>query len=372
MKYFKPVFRGIKKPFKFLKVFLKQKAGWLDVPKILPYKGYGSETDVFIEGMVIEDKGLTKPKDNQLIWQNILATLKRFSGDEIPGVKVKAEFLNEYQITTTDEKGFFSFHFHLPGKKRELLTKEWHTIHFSLLEEIVENQPQIYSTGEIRIIKKTQARIIVSDIDDTVMISHSTQMLRKLRLMLLKNALTRLPFPGIVKFYQALAIGKKKQEKNPFFYVSSSEWNLYDLLEDFFSFNKFPKGVFLLRKLSHSIFKFWKSGGGNHEHKYEKIKSLLDFYPGQKFILIGDSGQQDPAIYTRLAFEFPGRIEAIYIRRIRSKSFAEKQENFENKLLKVRTSYLEVKDTIQAARHASKNGYVDESVINEIHEATIA
>ena len=95
MKYLKPVFKGIKKPFKLLKVYLKQKAGWLDVPKILPYKGYGNETDVYIQGMVIEDKGLTKPKDKQKFWQNILATIKRFSSDEIPDVKVRAEFLGE-------------------------------------------------------------------------------------------------------------------------------------------------------------------------------------------------------------------------------------------------------------------------------------
>ncbi len=366
MKYFKPVYKGIKHPFKLLKIFLKQKAGWLDIPKILPYKGYGNETDIFIEGMVIEDKGLAKPKDNQWFWQNILATLKRFSSDEIPGVKVRADFLGEKQIATTDEKGFFSFHFYLPGKEKELLTKDWHTIHLSLLDQIVENQPQVYTTGEVRIIPNKQAKIIVSDIDDTVMISHSTQTMRKLRLMLLKNALTRLPFSGVTNFYQSLSMGKTKQENNPFFYVSSSEWNLYDLLEDFFSYNKLPKGIFLLRKLNHSIYKFWKSGGGTHEHKYEKIKSLLTFYSEQEFILIGDSGQEDPALYSKLAFEFPGRIKAIYIRRIRSKSYSEKQEKLDQKLGKVKTLYIEVKDTIQAARHASENDLVSADLLSDL------
>ena len=368
MKYFKPVLKEIKRPFKLFKVFFKQKAGWLDVPKILPYKGYGNETDVFIEGMVIEDKGLAKPKDNQRFWQNMLATVKRFSSDEIPGVKVEAELLNEKQIAITDERGFFSFHFHLPGKERELLTKEWHIVHFNLLDQIIENQPQIYTTGEVRIIPEDQSKIIVSDIDDTVMISHSTQLLRKLRLMLLKNALTRLPFQGVAQFYQLLADGKEKQENNPFFYVSSSEWNLYDLLDDFFSFNKLPKGVFLLRKLNNSIYKFWKSGGGNHEHKYEKIKSLLEFYPNPKFILIGDSGQKDPDIYSKIAMEFPGRIEAIFIRQIRSKSYTEKQKNLPQQMLKVKTLYFEVKDTIQAARLASKNDFVSADLRSEIME----
>ena len=209
MKYFKPVFKGIKKPFKLLKVYLKQKAGWLDVPKILPYKGYGNNSDVYIQGMVIEDKGLTKPQDRQKFWKNVLATIKRFSSDEIPEVAVKAEFMGQTQTTKTDEMGYFSFHFHFNNHSEKLLSKEWQTVHFELIDEIIENQPPVYATGEVRIVSPEQQRVIVSDIDDTVLISHSTQTLKKLRLMLFKNALTRNPFPGVSKLYDALAEGKE-------------------------------------------------------------------------------------------------------------------------------------------------------------------
>jgi phosphatidate phosphatase APP1 len=365
MKYFKPFIKGIKKPFKVLKVFLKQKLGWLDTPKILPYKGYGNETDIFIQGMVIEDKGLAKPKDKHRFWTNLLSTIKRFSGDEIPGVKVKATFMGESKFSESDEWGFFSFHFHFKNKQEELLTKEWHSIHFELLDEIIENQPPIHATGEVRIVSHRQKHIIVSDIDDTVMISHSTQILKKLRLMLLKNAFTRSPFEGVSKFYSALAAGKQKMESNPFFFVSSSEWNLYDLLDDFFHFHHIPKGVFMLRKLKTSIYKFWKSGGGNHEHKFEKIESLLRFYPEQKFILIGDSSQHDPNIYSRLALEFPGRIETIFIRKIRLRTFFDGNENIGRKLKEVNTSYYEVKNTHEAALAAVKYGMIDESYFEE-------
>ncbi len=361
MKYFKPFIKGIKKPFKILKVFLKQKAGWLDTPKILPYRGYGNDTDVFIQGMVIEDKGLSKPKDKHWFWKNMLATIKRFSSDEIPEVTVEAKFLDKVQTTQTDEWGFFSFHFHFENKAKDLLTKEWHTVHFQLLDEIIENQPPVHGSGEVRIVSPHQKRIFVSDIDDTIMISHSTQTLKKLRLMLLKNALTRMPFAGISKFYSALAKGKEEQENNPFFFVSSSEWNLYDLLEDFFHFHHIPKGVFMLRKLKSSIYKFWKSGGGSHEHKFQKIESLLRFYPRQKFVLIGDSGQHDPEIYTRLAQEFPGRIETIVIRKIRARTFLDGNRNLYEKLATVNTSYFEVKTTHEAALIAVRQGYIDDN-----------
>jgi phosphatidate phosphatase APP1 len=365
MKYFKPFLKGIKKPFKVLKVFLKQKAGWLDTPKIVPFKGYGNETDVFIEGMVIEDKGLAKPKDKHHFWTNMLATVKRFSGDEIPGVRVSARFLGETQIAETDEGGFFSFHFRIANKADELLVKEWHFVHFELLDKVTEHQPPVHATGEIRIVSHRHKRIFVSDIDDTVMVSHSTQILKKLRLMLLKNALTRTPFREVSKFYQALAEKNETPENNPFFYVSSSEWNLYDLLEDFFHFHHIPKGIFMLRKLKSSVLIFWKSGGGNHEHKLNKIESLLRFYPEQKFILIGDSGQQDPDIYSRLAIEFPGRIETIFIRKIRKRTFLDGNAAIEKKLKEVNTRYYEVKNTHEAALAATRHGLIDKTYFDE-------
>jgi phosphatidate phosphatase APP1 len=363
MKILKPVFKGIKKPFKRIKVFLKQRAGWLGIPKILPYRGFGDNCNIYITGMVIEDKGLTKPGDRHRVWQNILAMIKRFSSDEIPGVRVKAE-LNGITLTTeTDESGFFCFHFKVQEISGLLLSDHWHPVNFTLLDEIVEDQPEVTATGEVRIILPEEKRIIVSDIDDTILVSHSTQLFRKLRLMLFKNALTRTPFEGGADFYRALERGSKKNAFHPFFYVSSSEWNLYDLLENFFDHNNIPKGVFMLRRLESSIYKFWKSGQGNHEHKYDKIKFLLDLYADHQFILIGDSGQKDPEIYTRLAHEFPGRIETIYIRKIGSKVFYRNIEQLNARLEKVSTTYLQVENTYDAAKHALSNGYIHRDMI---------
>lgn len=365
MKLIKPFVRGVKKPFKVFKVFLKQKAGWLGIPKILPYRGFGNHLEVIIKGMVMEDKGLTKPEDRHRVWHNILAMIKRFSGDEIPGVKVKAEFYGLSQISETDENGFFSFHFNVKEISGKLIQKHWHSIKMILMDELEEDQPEISAEGEIRIVSTDERRIIVSDIDDTVLISHSTQTFRKLKLMLLRNALTRLPFKGVSAFYRALERGKDQKTFSPFFYVSSSEWNLYDLLENFFDHNALPKGVFMLRKLEHNILKFWKSGQGNHEHKYEKIKFLLGFYENQKFILIGDSGQRDPEIYNRLANDFPGRIETIYIRKIGTGVLFEDIEQVTSKLKKVKTHYLQVEDTKDAAGHAIIEGYINEELYHE-------
>ena len=363
MKIIKPVLKFVRKPLKPIKVYMKQKAGWLGVPKIVPYRGYGSQTDIYIHGTVIEDKGLSKPVEGNSIWQNILAMVKRFSGDEIPGVNVRANFLGKDQVKETDDGGFFEFHFNIKDLSVQQFKSGWYPVSLELLDQVVEDQPRIVATGEVRIVSSEQKRIIVSDIDDTVLISYSTQTLRKLRLMLFKNALTRLPFEGISFFYHALERGEDRNASCPFFYVSSSEWNLYDLLEDFFEHHQIPKGVYMLRRLESSIYKFWKSGQGSHEHKYHKIKFLLNMFEKQKFILIGDSGQKDSQIYKRLALEFPGRVEAIYIRKIGSGIHFENIEQLNSSLEKVSTMYLQVENTMEAAKHAAKNGFIDESFL---------
>jgi phosphatidate phosphatase APP1 len=365
MKIFKPIFKGVRKPFKLLKVYLKQKAGWLGVPKILPYRGFGDTTHVYIKGMVIEDKGLSKPADKQKVWKNILAMVKRFSSDEIPGVKLRAEFHGMSAVAETDDWGFFSFYFNVSHVPDDIKKRDWHEVHFTLLDEIVEGQPRVTAVGEVRIVSAQEKRIIVSDIDDTVLISHSTTILPKLRLMLFRNALTRAPFKGVSAFYSALEKGQGSDANVPFFYVSSSEWNLYDLLYDFFNHNNIPRGVFMLRKLEHNILKFWKSGQGDHEHKYDKIRFLLDLYENHSFILIGDSGQKDPKIYNRLAQDYPGRIETIYIRKIGSKPAAYDLQHLNEKLEKVTTEYLQIDNTFEAATHALNKGYITANAFNE-------
>jgi len=102
---------------------------------------------------------------------------------------------------------------------------------------------------------------------------------------------------------------------NPFFYVSSSEWNLYDYLEDFFGHNRLPKGAFLLNHI-----KKWtellQTGKTKHEGKLIRVARILQAFPHQQFILIGDNTQRDPIIYKAIAEKYKNRIHAVYIRNV--------------------------------------------------------
>ncbi|MEI9946624.1 MAG: App1 family protein [Chitinophagaceae bacterium] len=116
--------------------------------------------------------------------------------------------------------------------------------------------------------------------------------------------------------YSLLAAAHTTPEApNPFFYVSSSEWNLYDYLHEFFKFNRLPEGAFLLNQVKR-WFELWKTGKTKHHGKLLRIVRIVETFPKQQFILIGDNTQSDPAIYAALSEKYPDRIFAVYIRNI--------------------------------------------------------
>ena len=53
-------------------------------------------------------------------------------------------------------------------------------------------------------------------------------------------------------------------------------------------------------------------------HKESSISRILSTYPNLKFVLIGDSGEEDPEIYSEVVRRWPERVRVIYIRSVRS------------------------------------------------------
>ncbi len=155
---------------------------------------------------------------------------------------------------------------------------------------------------------------VVSDIDDTIKISQVTD-----KKALLANTFLK-PFEavsGMATAYRRLA-----EAEAVFHYVSSSPWQLYPTLRDFMEASAFPRGSFHLRKFrlkDDSFFNLFKSA---RVTKTPVIEGLLAAYPKRQFVLIGDSGEQDPEIYGDIARSHPGRIGHIYIRQVTPDSSA--------------------------------------------------
>lgn len=347
---------------KRLRVALKRKLGWLGVPIIVPYTAYGNREKILITGAVIEDKGLAEPEEDQSLWKNILTMVKRYAGDEIAGVRVKIEYMGHGEQVRTNELGLF--HTILPAGVPSSYQDSWQPVKFTLVDGPDDRQEPVVAESEVQIANLDSDYMVISDIDDTILISHSTRMLKKLRLMLFKNAMTRSPFEGVAAFYRALHEAGEKGKRS-IFYVSSSEWNLYDLLINFMQFKEIPRGTLLLSDARLQLFRLFRSGN-KHHHKYNQIKNLFELYYDQDFILIGDSGQRDPEIYMSIAEMFPSRVKAIYIRRIGKKKKKKHLERMIAGCRELGVEMIPVRTTTEAAWHAVKQKFIRADQIPDI------
>jgi phosphatidate phosphatase APP1 len=79
-------------------------------------------------------------------------------------------------------------------------------------------------------------------------------------------------------------------------------------------------------------------------------------YPDLKFILIGDSGEKDADIYTKIAKEYPDRILAIYLRSVNHRR---KEKRIKRIIHAFNSSpILLVRTSDQAIEHAKKYGFI--------------
>jgi phosphatidate phosphatase APP1 len=150
-------------------------------------------------------------------------------------------------------------------------------------------------------------------------------------------------------------------EENPIFYVSSSPWNLYDLLVDFLEINKIPKGPLFLKDYGFTHNKLFTESHGVHKPK--QIRNILNAYPHLNFILIGDSGQHDPEIYAEVIKEFPGRILASYIRDVSVDERDIEVKNISDGILHHKVEMILAENSYSAAEHAASKGFINPEML---------
>lgn len=277
------------------------------------YHGYGHTHDLVVYGHVFKYRAITNQVFSNNFFVNIVHLLKLFLLKPFPFTKVRLRFGEDVVYQKTEYDGFFKFEW----KASKYIDAGWHAVKVEVLNDL--NHVIADNTGMIYVPHSTQFAFI-SDVDDTVMISHSATVWRRLREIFIKNPRTRKTFKDAQIHYSLLALSNTEPEHpNPFFYVSSSEWNLYDYLVESFRYNELPEGAFLLNQIKQwqNLFKTGKTG---HEGKLLRVMRILHAFPNQRFVFFGDNSQQDPSIYTTIANKYPKNIEAIYIRNVVEKN----------------------------------------------------
>ena len=147
---------------------------------------------------------------------------------------------------------------------------------------------------------------VISDIDDTIMVSHSPHVIKRIKTALTKGPKKRKSIPFTHQLLKSL------EEKNAgFYYVSKSESNLYQNITAFIEGYDLPKGKLYLTPFiqAQQLMSYKK----DKDHKLKHIRFLIENTEKKPFILIGDDGQRDMEIYASICNEHPDRVQKVYI-----------------------------------------------------------
>lgn len=329
--------------------------GLTDDVVIKVYHGYGHASQLVIHGHVFRLSPLPRAKYSKSVINNAIALLRLFMVKPLPKVCLQTEWQGKKLTTEADKDGFFKFEW----KDEPPLEQGWHELTVQLLDERKEVVTQ--SKGSIYIPYATQYGFI-SDVDDTFLISHSSNLRKRLFVLFTQNARSRQPFDGSVKHYQLLTLGNTTPDApNPFFYVSSSEWNLYDYLLEFTRVHSLPRGIFLLNVLK-EFRQLLKTGQNNHGTKFTRIVRIIEGFPKQRFVLLGDSSQHDPYIYEAIVKHFPKQIHAVYIRDV----YAKNKEKVQDVLHKIEAAGVPCcffAHSSEAILHSKKIGLITDTEV---------
>lgn len=314
------------------------------------YRGYVNREELVVFGHVFRSWAPDQYRMDRRAIRHAVSIIHMFRIKPMGNVPVTLKFQDLEITTKTLKDGYFRF----TVPFGQPLESGWHPYQISC---------KIRDHGIVEfseLLKPFSSKMgIISDIDDTFLVSHSGNFFKKLYVLLLKNINKRKVYADVVPHYQALSRAGQENEtaSNSFFYVSSSEWNLYEFIDSFIQMHQLPKAVIKLKKIKTGISDFLFTGRGSHDHKFEKIKDIIMFYPQLEYVLLGDDSQKDPYLYERIVKIFPKNIKAIYIRqtsrRKKSKVISVLQ-NIES--MQVASCYFESSE--QAIAHSKKIGII--------------
>ena len=331
-----------------------------DALEVLPYLGYGTRERFYLLGRVLEARDIPPASADASAWENLLHSYRRFESDEEPGALLRARFGPDERVFRSDAEGYLGVWLELSQPLAEPYDG-LQTLELELLKPRRARQRQTRFALAVLVPSPAARFGVISDLDDTVLQTGATSLPSMMSKVLFGNAHTRLPFEGVAGFYRAL-----QGEHNPIFYVSSSPWNLYDLLVEFLELSDIPAGPLLLRDWGLDPLGLLRHGS----HKLENIERILNCYPELPFLLIGDSGQEDPEIYAQVLRDFPGRILGVYIRDVSRDAERTAQIRALGAEALAAGAYLElVADTLAAARHAASRGLLEPGGVHEVAQA---
>lgn len=273
---------------------------WKFVPQTIAYQGYGSTTRVRVLGRVLlthkplpGSKAEHEAKNGN---QNIRGW-RAFTGVPLQYSDVEITIGDVVTHVTADRGGLIDTEVDVQ------LSPGWHTA-------VLRAEGTEPAEALIQVIAPGVEFGIVSDIDDTVMVTALPRPFLALWNTFVLSERARMATPGMAVLLDRLTI---EHPDAPVIYLSTGPWNAAPTLARFLTRNMYPKGALLLTDWGLTQDRWFRSG---QDHKHRNLERLAQEFPDMRWLLIGDNGQHDEAIYSAFAAENPDKVAAIAIRQL--------------------------------------------------------
>jgi phosphatidate phosphatase APP1 len=268
-----------------------REAGYLT--EVVPYAGYGSTSWLRVLARVLLTKRPQRSADipaGARGWRN-------FIGVPLENARVRVEIGQQSYEVQADLSGIVDTVVDVdldPGWQRVGLRSESSQV----------------ATAQVFVVDPDVTFGVVSDVDDTVMVTALPRPLLAAWHTFVVNEHARATTPGMPVLYERLS---SRYSGSPFIYLSTGAWNVAPTLTRFLSRNLYPAGALLLTDWGPTADRWFRSG---REHKRRSLERLAGEFPQIKWLLVGDDGQHDESIYREFVGQHPDNVAAVCIRRL--------------------------------------------------------
>ncbi|MCU1636753.1 MAG: synthase [Cryobacterium sp.] len=264
---------------------------------VIPYTGYGSTEWVRILCRVLLAKPELAEKHSRGARYAGIRGWRSFTSVPVNDVTVTIDIDGQTHHVRADRGGV------VDTVVKVTLSPGWHVAELRTEDSVAVEAP-------VFIVSPTARRGIVSDVDDTVMVTALPRPLLAAWNTFVLDEHARVPTPGMAVLLERIA---STSPEGPVIYLSTGAWNVAPTLSRFLSRNLYPPGALLLTDWGPTHDRWFRSG---RDHKRANLTRLAEEFPHVRWILIGDDGQHDEAIYTAFQKDHPGSVAAVAIRQL--------------------------------------------------------
>ncbi|WP_022880975.1 App1 family protein [Gryllotalpicola ginsengisoli] len=271
------------------------------LPTVLPYAGYGAPTWARILGRVVLAKEPRPGSRTDRLYRRREESVRgwrSFTSVPVGDVPVVAEIEGVEHVLHPDRGGVIDevIPIDLPPGRHDVLLRP--------------HGSDSVSTAPLLIVDPAVEFGVVSDVDDTVMVTWLPRPLLAGWNTFVLDEHARVSTPGMAVLYERV---RTEHPSSPFIYLSTGPWNVAPTLRRFLTRNLFPSGPLLLTDWGPTHDRFFRSG---RVHKEQNLQRLAAEFPGMKWLLFGDDGQHDEEIYSTFIAQHPGSVVAVAIRQL--------------------------------------------------------